>query len=492
MKKIYSMKKVLLVAAALFACNTMFAQLTETFAQSSGATKDAAITGTSYTIPGTYNAGGGSNKAGTMPSNGVKLRTGQDGGKVEFLVNKPYTIAALEIEAIANDTGVDPELPAIKVTGVEVDGVAAEFTGGVFLPSGKGESDILTIPNINAKEVITIHFDNSNVTKNKQLNACYTVTYNEPAADKPTITLTPDTVHLIPGANYQIMPTIVPATFTEDCVWYAGDIETFMENGGVSPENDVIELGENGLITAKGAGEIPVKLTWIGNPGVDEDTTVVVVSDFKAKEHQVAKSYDFTAMGDVELAIGGESFLIWNAGNKQCNGVQFCTNEGLENLAFQAVVNSSNSKGYKIVDGEGLVSVSAGRCGAVGGLKKGQYVEFVYTGVIFETMDYTMDLKLGPDAGAAKDVINEEVGRAIYQVKDKDGETEDLMVGFEINRGEYIKSITIYEEAADPTTIQEVESVAEKSAAVYNLMGMKVATGAKGLLIQNGKKFVVK
>lgn len=492
MKKIYSMKKVLLVAAALFACNTMFAQLTETFAQSSGATKDAAIIGTSYTIPGTYNAGGGSNKAGTMPSNGVKLRTGQDGGKVEFLVNKPYTIAALEIEAIANDTGVDPELPAIKVTGVEVDGVAAEFTGGVFLPSGKGESDILTIPNINAKEVITIHFDNSNVTKNKQLNACYTVTYNEPAADKPTITLTPDTVHLIPGANYQIMPTIVPATFTEDCVWYAGDIETFMENGGVSPENDVIELGENGMITAKGPGEIAVKLTWIGNPGVDEDTTVVVVSDFKAMEHQVAKSYDFTAMGDVELAIGGESFLIWNAGNKQCNGVQFCTNEGLENLAFQAVVNSSNSKGYKIVDGEGLVSVSAGRCGAVGGLKKGQYVEFVYTGVIFETMDYTMDLKLGPDAGAAKDVINEEVGRAIYQVKDKDGETENLMVGFEINRGEYIKSITIYEEAADPTTIQEVESVAEKSAAVYNLMGMKVATGAKGLLIQNGKKFVVK
>lgn len=492
MKKIYSMKKVLLVAAALFACNTMFAQLTETFAQSSGATKDAAITGTSYTIPGTYNAGGGSNKAGTMPSNGVKLRTGQDGGKVEFLVNKPYTIAALEIEAIANDTGVDPELPAIKVTGVEVDGVAAEFTGGVFLPSGKGESDILTIPNINAKEVITIHFDNSNVTKNKQLNACYTVTYNEPAADKPTITLTPDTVHLIPGANYQIMPTIVPATFTEDCVWYAGDIETFMENGGVSPENDVIELGENGMITAKGPGEIAVKLTWIGNPGVDEDTTVVVVSDFKAMEHQVAKSYDFTTMGDVELAIGGESFLIWNAGNKQCNGVQFCTNEGLENLAFQAVVNSSNSKGYKIVDGEGLVSVSAGRCGAVGGLKKGQYVEFVYTGVIFETMDYTMDLKLGPDAGAAKDVINEEVGRAIYQVKDKDGETENLMVGFEINRGEYIKSITIYEEAADPTTIQEVESVAEKSAAVYNLMGMKVATGAKGLLIQNGKKFVVK
>ena len=116
MKKIYSMKKVLLVAAALFACNTMFAQLTETFAQSSGATKDAAITGTSYTIPGTYNAGGGSNKAGTMPSNGVKLRTGQDGGKVEFLVNKPYTIAALEIEAIANDVGVDPEIPAITVT----------------------------------------------------------------------------------------------------------------------------------------------------------------------------------------------------------------------------------------------------------------------------------------------------------------------------------------------------------------------------------------
>ena len=32
MKKIYSMKKVLLVVAALFACNTMFAQLTSIMA----------------------------------------------------------------------------------------------------------------------------------------------------------------------------------------------------------------------------------------------------------------------------------------------------------------------------------------------------------------------------------------------------------------------------------------------------------------------------
>ena len=62
------------------------------------------------------------------------------------------------------------------------------------------------------------------------------------------------------------------------------------------------------------------------------------------------------------------------------------------------------------------------------------------------------------------------------------------MIGFEINSGDVIKSITVYEEAADPTAIQELETVsAKKSATIYNLMGMKVAAGAKGLLIKNGR-----
>lgn len=490
MKKIYSMKKVLLIAAALFACNTMFAQLTETSENKQGGGKNTAAVGISYNISGDYSAGGGSKQAGTMASKGMKVRTATNDGKFIINVNKSYTITGVVLDAVGNYAAVNAEEPYIKVSAVYVDGEPATFTGGEFPDKNSSESGVLTIEGIRATQSIEIDFDNSNAKSGEtQLNTCWIITYEEAAADSPTITLTPDTIHLIPGASFEIKSTIVPATFNDQCVWYAGSLEAFMENEGVSPENDVVELGENGLITAKGAGEIPVKLTWIGNPGVDEDTTVVIVSDFKAADHKIAQSYDFTAMGDVELAIGGESFQIWNAANNQCNGAQFCTNEGLENLAFQAVVNSSNSKGYKIVDGEGLVSVSAGRCGAVGNLKKGQFVEFIYTGSIFESKDYTMaDLKFGPDAGAAKTTIDEEVGRRIYQVKDKDGETENLMVGFEISSGSYIKSITVYEEAADPTAIQELETVsAKKSATIYNLMGMKVAAGAKGLLIKNGR-----
>ena len=491
MKKNYTIKKVLLTVAALFTCSMSFAQLTETFEQSSGASaKDVAISGISYTIPGTYNAGGGSKQAGTMPSKGFKMRTGQDGGKCEFTVNSPYVITALVIDAISNDTGIDTELPPIKVTSVEVDGVAVQFTGGEFPNSSSTESALLTIENVRATQTIIINFDNSNVTKNKQLNATYTVTYEEPAAAEPTITLSPDTVNLIPGAEFQIESKIVPGTFTEECFWYSGSIEDFIEYGESAP-NDVIDLSPTGLVTAKGPGMIPVKLTWITNPGVVEDTTIVIVNDFNPAEHNKAQEYDFTAMGDVELAIGGESFQIWNDANKQCNGVQFCTNEGLENLAFQAVINESNAKGWKIVDGQGLYLTGAGRCSAVGGLKAGQYIEFIYTGPIFATRDYTMDTKLGPDAGTAKKTINEQTGHVIYQIMDKDGETENLMVGFEINRDDYVKSITVYEGEADPTAIQEVATAA-KNGTAYNLMGIKVAANSKGLRIKDGKLMIVK
>ncbi|MCR5679137.1 MAG: hypothetical protein K6G08_02860, partial [Prevotella sp.] len=66
--------------------------------------------------------------------------------------------------------------------------------------------------------------------------------------------------------------------------------------------------------------------------------------------------------------------------------------------------------------------------------------------------------------------------------------TDDLMIGFEINTGQYIQSITIYEEAADPSAISEVKARIATDGAIYNLMGMKVSSNAKGLLIKDGKK----
>ena len=494
MKKIYNLKKVLLVVAALFTSNMMFAQQTETQATATGADKNTDAVGISYTLPGTYIAGKGSSQAGTMTSKGLKLRTKQEGGKIVFNVNKSYTIVKLVIDAVGNYVADDASLPYVKVTDVKVDDVSVTFEGGEFPQKGSETSGLLTIENIKATKQIEIFLDNTNASAGTQINACYEVTYEEAEASEPTITLSPDTINIVPGVSYALDVKIIPSSFADATFWFINDIEQGYSDWeeGKDVSDGIISVTQEGVVTALAPGTSELKLTWLEQPGFNADTTVVFVNDFKAAEHQVIKAYDFTAMGDVELAIAGESFQIWNDGNNQCNGVQFCTNEGLEELAFQAVIAGDNKKGYKIVDGEGLYLTGAGRCGAVGGLKTGQYVEFVYTGTIFATKDYTMELKLGPDAGATKKVINEEVGHKIYQVQDKDGETENLMIGFEISTGNYIKSIIVYGEAADPTAIKTVEPKAEKDGAIYNLMGVKVAGNAKGLFIKNGQKYIVK
>lgn len=494
MKKIYNLKKVLLVVAALFTSNMMFAQQTETQATAQGADKNIDAVGISYTLPGTYIAGKGSSQVGTMTSKGLKLRTKQEGGKIVFNVNKSYTIVKLVIDAVGNYAADDASLPYVKVTDVKVDDVSVTFEGGEFPQKGSDTSGLLTIENIKATKQIEIFLDNTNASAGTQINACYEVTYEEAEASEPTITLSPDTINIVPGVSYALDVKIIPSSFADATFWFINDIEQGYSDWeeGKDITDGIISVTQEGVVTALAPGTSELKLTWLEQPGFNADTTVVFVNDFKAAEHQVVKAYDFTAMGDVELAIAGESFQIWNDGNNQCNGVQFCTNEGLEELAFQAVIAGDNKKGYKIVDGEGLYLTGAGRCGAVGGLKTGQYVEFVYTGTIFATKDYTMELKLGPDAGVTKKVINEEVGHKIYQVQDKDGETENLMIGFEISTGNYIKSITVYGEAADPTAIKTVEPKTEKDGAIYNLMGVKVAGNTKGLFIKNGQKYIVK
>jgi len=491
MKKIYNMKKVLLTVAALLTCSMSFAQFTETDETAKGADKNIDAVGVSYTLPGDYIAGKGSSMAGTMPRKGLKLRTKQNGGIIVFNVNQGYTIVSLTIDAVGNYVADDNSNPYVKVTGVNVDGASATFEGGEFPEKGSETSGILTISGINAHESIEIVLDNSNASAGTQINACYEVTYEEAAAAEPTIKLSPDTVNLVPGAEFQIESTIVPATFGADCYWYAGTIDSFMDNGGVSAPNDIIDLTPTGLVTAKSPGEIPVKLTWSGNPGVNEDTTLVIVNAFNPAELTKVQEYDFTTMGDVELAIGGESFQIWNDANKQCNPSQFCTNEGLERLAFQAVIADGSSKGWKIVDGQGLYLTGAGRSAAIGGLKAGQFLEIIYTGALFATRDYTMDTKLGPDAGTAKKILSDQTGHFVCQVMDKDGETENLIIGFEINTGQYIKTIAVYDTEADPTAIKEVATAA-KTRSTYNLMGIKVAANSKGLRIQDGKLMIVK
>ena len=94
--------------------------------------------------------------------------------------------------------------------------------------------------------------------------------------------------------------------------------------------------------------------------------------------------------------------------------------------------------------------------------------------------DVTSEPVCTPDEGIGM-VIDGEINHEVYDVTD----------GFE-----YIGSILITGNTTEAVTgISEVTTEEQKldpNAPMYNIMGMKVARGTKGLIIQNGKKYVVK
>ena len=431
-----------------------------------GAASNAQVDGVSYYIAGTYIAGKGSAQTGNMTSKGFKLRTGADGARAVFTVNEGYTITKLVLEGASNYAKKDGAETNTKAVKVEVDGQEVTFTGGADFQYRSDEgatSTTLTIENIKAKESIAIYFDNSG-SNGSQLNVSYEITWERPIAEQPTITIAKKSVALLPGAEYKLTAKVDPAKFAEATKW-------------VSSDEAVATVAEDGTVTAVAAGTANISLQWTENAEV-ADVAVVTVSDVVLSNLKVVKSFDFTAMGDVELTIGTEAAgKIFNAANKVNNDVFFCTNEGLEQIAVQAVLASN--KGWSIVDGQGLYEAGgAGRCAAVGSLKASQIVEIIYTGDNFYTSD--------ADDSAEKTVLNESIGRAVYQVK------ADGMLGFELDKGNYVALINIYE---DPLTaiqsISTVSNAAERNA-VYNLNGQKVERPAKGLYIVNGKKVVIK
>ena len=492
MKRFYSMKTMLLLAA-MFVSGAAFADEETSVNAKGGTASSEAVTGESYTVPGDYIAGGGSTQAGTMPNKGFKLRTGTDGNRAVFNVNKPYTITRMELEGIANYEANEGEEYAYQVTNVEVDGnTITTWSGGKFKGKAAGETGTLIIEDINAAESVAIYF--ANTAGGNQINMTWTITYGAAEASEPTIFVEPATIRLIPGVEYQLQSKVVPNSF-EDVLWYTGEIGEFLMDG---VRSEIVDVNETGVVTTLKPGTEEVKLTWLGNPVAIEDTCVVVVTDFVPAEHAVVKTYDFTTMGSSFLEQGGIAGKIWNDANSQTNDAYFCATPGLEDMCFQAVIASdSDTKGWKLVEGEGLNLTGAGRCAGIGGLSAGQYVEIVYTGNTMAYRDRGMgELKNGQDISVVKEVINEEPGRAIFKVL-PDDENADLqnnqgVLGFEIDRGAYVRSITVYGEESDPTAIKSVETKNEQSDSVYNLLGIKVANSAKGLLIKNGKKYIVK
>ncbi len=408
----------LVLIAALFSFSVAFAETgTETEKEQKNGNKNTTAEGQSYTIDGTYIAGTGSKQASPMTSKGLKFRTAVNGGTLEFTVREGYTITKLYMAAIGNYAADNSDLPYVKVTKVEVDGTEVDFDGGEFPDKNASEAAELTVENISATQKIVLYFDNSNASAGTQLNASWSIDWSRPDATQPTITVTPETVALVPGATYQLNVHVDPNSFTTQ--W-------------VSSDETVATVDENGLVTAVAAGTATISNQWTDDATV-ADAAVITVTDFDPSAFTLT-AYDFTAMGDVALTKGESAGKIWNAAQSSYteNEVFWCTNEGLENLAIQQYFEEAKTNtGWKIVDGEGLfLGGGAGRCAAIGGIKAGQIVEFIYTGNHFYTTS--------ADAGINKTAISEGVGRAIFVAE------EDGMIGFELDKGNYVKQINIY------------------------------------------------
>ena len=170
------MKKLFTLAAALLASFSLMAE-TETNPAEVPA-KDNPVVGTSYTIPGTLNAGPG-NKVEPMTSNGVKFRMNKTvseiANAIEFDVNEGYAISAIEFTGYANDNS-----KVCTLINVYVDGEALTSIPNVVLPIKKSTPVNFTIDGFNAVEKIILQFSSENLSS----QACieYTVTYEEASA----------------------------------------------------------------------------------------------------------------------------------------------------------------------------------------------------------------------------------------------------------------------------------------------------------------------
>lgn len=169
------MKKIFTLAAAVLASISLWAATESHPTQVPASNAD--IVGTSYTIPGTHNAGAGSTKVGAMPDKGIKFRLNRAAGDlsnaIEFTVNEGYVINAIQLIGITNSKGVTATVGSIYVDGVAWNGT---FNGTLPAKDASAASDIQVSGIAAAQSVVFVFSELGGAT---QGNICYTVTYEE-------------------------------------------------------------------------------------------------------------------------------------------------------------------------------------------------------------------------------------------------------------------------------------------------------------------------
>ena len=138
-------------------------------------TSDAAVAGTSYTIPGTYIAGKGGTQVTPMPNKGLKVRLNKTVGETEnafaINVNEGYKITALTFTGVTNTDNKAATIGSIVIDGAAWDGLVDNS-----LPAKNASAAAsIAITGINSTQSIVFVFSDLNGAS--QANICLEVTY---------------------------------------------------------------------------------------------------------------------------------------------------------------------------------------------------------------------------------------------------------------------------------------------------------------------------
>ena len=163
------MKKLFTLAAAVLASFSLWAA-TESNPTADVASNDE-VSGTSYTIDGTYVAGLGGAKAGDMTTKGIKFRLNRTAGElsnaVEFKVKEGYVITKIDFCGHVNDNSKTSTIKQVLVDGVDINAAPVD------LPARTSSASFSYT--INATESFIMVFEGSGT----QANIEYTITYEE-------------------------------------------------------------------------------------------------------------------------------------------------------------------------------------------------------------------------------------------------------------------------------------------------------------------------
>lgn len=283
---------------------------------SHGSTANSANSGISYTIPGTYIAGGGNvtHTIGTTTDNGVKMRTGNasfsgtstslDGTKkFEIDVNEGYAITAITFKAANNYANTS------ELTGIYVDGDYTNnlLTNSMTFNSGKAVAGG-SFSGFTAKQKIefAVKTTAEGSVTGTQLNFLAAITYKVATPDPTSVIVSPANKTIEVGETLQLSAQVLPVGANQNVTWSSSD-------------SNIATVDASGLVTAKATGT--VKITARAENGLTDYCVLTVVAKQSGGSGN-AIVWDFT-QETAQTLTEGETYT-------------FTANDGSTTLTYKA------------------------------------------------------------------------------------------------------------------------------------------------------------